>query len=92
MIRFGVDGEPDQAALERVVITDEKHRIRSQAAEEDSQTALAAHPIPVDARGGGALGADPNSREQILLSRGVCSLHCTLHEFNQVNWCIRCSG
>ena len=59
------------AVLQRLLITDEKHRIRSEAAEADSRNALAAHPLPADARGGGRVCADPNSKEEILLTRGM---------------------
>lgn len=70
-VQFGHNGEPDQDVLEMVLITDETHRIRSASAENDTRSAAAAHPLPAEARGGGAPASDPNSREQILLSKGA---------------------
>lgn len=52
------------------MITDEMHRVRSASGEEDAAAALAKHPLPAEARNGGDLTADPNSREQIMLNRG----------------------
>lgn len=69
-VSFGSQGEPNQEALESVAISDEKHRIRSASAAAKSQAAAAANPLPAEASNGGAVTSDPNSKDQILLSRG----------------------
>lgn len=69
---------PDQAALARIVITDDKHRVRSRRADEITAAAEKKVALPLMARGGGALGADPNTREQRRLTRGTCPTSCIL--------------
>lgn len=88
-MRFGSKGEPDLAALRCVLVTDDMHRLRSQSAELESDAALVKHPLPAAAQRGGALTANPNSKEQILLTRGDptlisyalgCSRACSLNK------------
>lgn len=69
-VQLGSNGKPDLAALQQVLITDPKHRRRSQTAEEQTVKARAKHALPVGASNGGSVTADPHSKDQILLSEG----------------------
>lgn len=73
-IQLGKNGVPDQAALAKILVTDDKHRIRSTQAEAFTCTAETKYPLPAQARCGGALGSDPNTKEQFRLTRGRLSL------------------
>lgn len=64
-MKLGANGEPDLTAMERILITDERHRARSATAVEHSTSAAQKHPLPSEARNGGAVTSDPNAREQI---------------------------
>lgn len=69
-IQLGKNGQPDQAALARILITDKKHRARSVRAEEITAGTQMAVNLPAAARDGGALSSDPNTKEQRRLTRG----------------------
>lgn len=74
-IRFGRDGNYDPTQLPDILITDELHRRRSEAAEAaTAHAAVADHArLPPGAANGGSAKADPNSPEQLLLTWGVIS-------------------
>lgn len=73
-IQFGKKGQPDQAAISQVCISEEGHVVRSQDAVTISLKAAAAHTLPALAAGGGCLTADPNSIAQRKLTRGTRSI------------------
>lgn len=58
----------NEGMLQEILITDEKHRHRSELAEQASAKGLASHPLPADAANGGRRQADPNSKPEMILT------------------------
>lgn len=57
--------------LPSIVVTDEKHRARSEMAEQASRKGVQSHPLPDNAANGGRKGADPNSAAEVALNAGA---------------------
>ena len=68
----------DPATAEPLLITQEKHMLRSVAADEASQDEAEKHPLPAAAANGGTLTADPNSPAERQLSAGLGLACCAL--------------
>lgn len=81
-IQFGKKGQPDQAVISQVCISEEGHGVRSLDAVSISRKAAAAHTLPALAASGGCLTADPNSIEQRKLTRGIRSIPVYMYYFN----------
>lgn len=90
--QYGRRGKYDPDAATPLLVTDDLHRIRSDLAEDATRRAAAAHPLPAEAANGGRHGADQNSKDEILLTRGEsdqtdipvclrshCSIMCSPH-------------
>lgn len=69
-MQFGRDGTYDPENASTISVTDHIHRLRSDAAEEATMRATAARPLPAPACNGGRVGADPNCKEESILSQG----------------------
>ena len=61
----------DSSKLTQLMMTEDKHRLRSEAAEEVTEKAAAVDPLPVGARNGGNKAADPNSMQERILSESA---------------------
>ena len=70
-IMLGQNGKYDPRKVAKLVITDAKHRHRSEEAEKHTADAEEAHPLPADATDQSGLRTDPSRREAIKLTRGV---------------------
>lgn len=69
-VQFGRNGQYDPACMASIVVTDQAHRLRSKAAEDATLRATTARPLPAAAANGGRVAADPNSKDEILLTEG----------------------
>lgn len=69
-VQFGRNGQYDPASIAPIIVTDQVHRLRSDAAEDATRRATEARPLPARASNGGRPTADPNSKEELLLSKG----------------------
>lgn len=76
-VRLCRDGRLDHQNFDKILITEETHRIRSRQAVEVSRKCADQHPLPAMARGGGLVGADPRSQSEEQLSRGPRLLYCS---------------
>ena len=70
-VQFGVGGKYDQAALSRILITDDLHRLRSQLADDITADSVVQFPLPPAAAEGGLLEADLQTSEQRKLTAGM---------------------
>lgn len=69
-VRLSHEGKVEHQHLDRILITEETHRIRNQQAEAATNRFALRHPLPERAAAGGRHGADPQSEEELQLSRG----------------------
>lgn len=69
-VQFGKNGQPDQAALQSVLVDDVQHRARSTKALNITKQAEKKYKLPEMARDGGQHSANPHTREQRRLTRG----------------------
>lgn len=86
-IKLGRGSMYNPAAVPAVLMTDALHQIRSQAGEEASARAVDQFPLPCEAAGGGRLAADPNSKDEILLSERILLTKrclCMIHRYEWV--------
>lgn len=82
MVQFGRKGEPDLSALDRILITDDKHRVRSKKAESITSDTYKKNDLPALARDGGNFTGNPHTNEQRRVNRGELSI-CVMHDIHQ---------
>lgn len=70
-VKLGSNGQPDLAAVARLVVSDDQHRQRSDDAEAITRLWSNKVQLPSQARGGGQPSVNPNTKEQRRLTRGA---------------------